>query len=117
MRTAIMLSNNERRPIMKDANTKKKKVGKKTVTASPKHVEPNKNILNVEDKIQRVSKQEALIKLLKAPSGATIDEMAAMIGWQRHSIRGMISGVLKKRLGLSIASAKEERGRIYRIAV
>ena len=62
------------------------------------------------------SKQATLIKLLKRPGGATIDEMAKATGWQRHSIRGMMSGVLKKRLGLSIASEKEERGRIYRIA-
>jgi hypothetical protein len=42
--------------------------------------------------------------------------MTKATGWQRHSIRGMMSGVLKKRIGLSIASEKEERGRVYRIA-
>ncbi len=57
-----------------------------------------------------------LIKLLQRPSGATIDELAEATDWQRHSIRGTMSGVLKKRLGLSIASEKEERGLVYRIA-
>ena len=36
-------------------------------------------------------------------------------GWQRHTVRGVFSGTLKKKLGLTLASAKEERGRVYRI--
>jgi endoglucanase Acf2 len=66
--------------------------------------------------MQGESKQATLIKLLGRSGGATIDEMAEVTGWQRHSIRGMMFGVLKKRLGFSIASSKEEHGRSYRIA-
>jgi hypothetical protein len=36
-------------------------------------------------------------------------------GWQRHTVRGLFSGTLKKKLGLTLASAEEERGRVYRI--
>jgi Protein of unknown function (DUF3489) len=36
-------------------------------------------------------------------------------GWQRHTVCGVFSGTRKKKLGLTIASAKEERGRVYRI--
>ena len=36
------------------------------------------------------------------------------MGWQRHTVRGLFSGTLKKKLGLALASAKEERGRVYR---
>ena len=36
-------------------------------------------------------------------------------GWQRHTVRGVFSGTLKKKLGLSVPSPKEERGRVYRI--
>jgi len=61
------------------------------------------------------SKQAQVIALLRRPKGATIDEMAVATGWQHHSVRGVISGALKKRLGLTIASNKEERGRVYRI--
>ena len=43
-------------------------------------------------------------------------EMVKATGWQTHSVRGVISGVLKKRLGLTITSTKEERGRVYRVA-
>jgi len=63
------------------------------------------------------SKQETIIGLLQRPEGATIEEMAKATGWQSHSVRGVMSGTLKKKLGFAIASEKvEERGRIYRIA-
>jgi hypothetical protein len=44
-----------------------------------------------------------------------VDEVARATGWQRHTVRGVFSGTLKKKLGLILASAKEERGRVYRI--
>jgi hypothetical protein len=65
---------------------------------------------------KRLSKQDAVIAMLRRPEGATIDEVATATGWQRHTVRGVFSGSLKKKLGLTIASAKEERGRVYRIA-
>ena len=61
------------------------------------------------------SKQSMILALLQRTDGATIDEMAKTIGWQRHSVHGMMSGVLKKKLGLMITSDKEKRGRVYRI--
>jgi hypothetical protein len=62
------------------------------------------------------SKQARVIGLLQRPQGATIDEMAAAMGWQRHTVRGLISGALKKKLGLQVISEKTERGRLYRVA-
>ena len=64
----------------------------------------------------RPSKQDAVIAMLRRPEGATVDEVASATGWQRHTVRGVFSGTLKKKLGLVLASAKEERGRVYRIA-
>ena len=66
--------------------------------------------------VKRPSKQNAVIAMLRRPEGATVDEVARATGWQRHTVRGVFSGTLKKKLGLSVASAKEERGRVYRIA-
>jgi hypothetical protein len=57
-----------------------------------------------------------VIAMLRQPEGATVDEVASVTGWQRHTVRGVFSGSLKKKLGLTLASAKEERGRVYRIA-
>ena len=63
------------------------------------------------------SKQDRMIGLLRRPEGASVEEMAKATGWQSHSVRGVMSGALKKKLGLVIASEKVEgRGRIYRIA-
>jgi Protein of unknown function (DUF3489) len=62
------------------------------------------------------SKQDVVIAMLRQPEGATVDEVASVTGWQRHTVRGVFSGTLKKKLGLTLASAQEERGRVYRIS-
>jgi hypothetical protein len=64
---------------------------------------------------KRSSKQDEVIAMLRRPEGATVDEVASSTGWQRHTVRGVFSGTLKKKLGLTLASAKEERGRVFRI--
>ncbi|MFM9917552.1 MAG: DUF3489 domain-containing protein, partial [Rhizobacter sp.] len=46
------------------------------------------------------SKQARLISLLNAAPGATLEQMMSLTGWQAHTVRGTISGVLRKRLGL-----------------
>ena len=61
------------------------------------------------------SKQAKLVELLRHAKGASLDEMVKATGWQRHSVRGVMSGVLKKKLGLTITSMKDEHGRVYRI--
>src|SRR5262249_18873464 len=66
--------------------------------------------------VRRPSKQDEVIAMLRRAEGATIDEVARAMGWQRHTVRGVFSGTLKKKLGFTLASAKEERGRVYRIA-
>jgi len=67
--------------------------------------------------IQRVgTKQAQVIAMLQRPEGATIAEIVAATAWQAHSARGVISGVLKKKLSLVVGSTKEDgRGSVYRI--
>jgi len=63
------------------------------------------------------SKQAKIITLLKRPGGATLDALTEATGWQRHSVRGVISGALKKRLGLRIVTTAAKDGtRVYYIA-
>ncbi len=58
-----------------------------------------------------------MIDLLKRKKGATIEEIVAATGWQPHSVRGAISGTLKKKLGLAVTSERVGDGsRVYRIA-
>jgi len=63
------------------------------------------------------SKLSLLVALLSRETGSTLEEAAKATGWQHHSIRGAISGALKKKMGLTVASSiTEGRGRVYRIA-
>lgn len=63
------------------------------------------------------TKQETLIEMLRAEGGATIDEIVAATGWQPHTVRGAMSGALKKKLGLHVTSEKvENRGRVYSLS-
>ena len=64
---------------------------------------------------ERSSKQDEVIAMLRRLEGVTVDEVVSVTGWQRHTVRGVFSGTLKKKLGLTLASAQEERGRVYRI--
>jgi hypothetical protein len=54
--------------------------------------------------------------MLRAPDGATIEEIMAATGWRSHTVRGAMAGALKKKLGLNVVSEKDEaRGRVYKI--
>ena len=63
------------------------------------------------------TKQQICLDLLNGPEGATIEELQAAVGWQQHSVRGFLSGAVKKKLGLTLLSQKPDSGpRRYRIA-
>jgi Protein of unknown function (DUF3489) len=61
------------------------------------------------------SKQARIIAMLRAPSGATVDAMVHATGWQQHSVRSFLAGVVRKKLGLNLVSVAAENGRVYRI--
>jgi DNA-binding MarR family transcriptional regulator len=68
-------------------------------------------------KTRENSKQAQVIALLKRPEGATITQICEATGWQPHTVRGAFAGSLKKKLGLTIVSVKDENAeRVYRIA-
>jgi hypothetical protein len=52
------------------------------------------------------TKQAQMIAMLKRPEGATVEQIAEATGWQPHTIRGAISGALKKKLGLTIEATR-----------
>jgi Protein of unknown function (DUF3489) len=66
-------------------------------------------------KAAATTKQAQVIEMLQRPAGATIDEIIALTAWQRHTVRGLIAGALKKKLGLDVISETAKRGRVYRI--
>lgn len=63
----------------------------------------------------RRTKTDQIIALLKRPTGATLATLMAATGWQAHSVRGFISGQLRKRMGLDVKSMERGGRRFYAI--
>jgi hypothetical protein len=57
----------------------------------------------------------AVVTMVRRPEGATIEALMVATGWQAHSVRGALSGAVKKGLGLNVASEKVDGVRSYRI--
>ena len=67
-------------------------------------------------KADHVSKQSRLVAMLRSPTGATIAAMMKATGWQQHSVRGFLAGVVRKRLNLKLNSKKVDGTRVYQVA-
>jgi len=69
-----------------------------------------------ERKTRAGTKQALVIEMLRRHEGATIAEIVAATTWAPHTTRGFFAGALKKKLGLTITSEKDEaKGRVYRL--
>ena len=62
------------------------------------------------------SKQAKVLGMLHSAQGTTIDAIAKATNWQRHSVRGFLAGVVRKKLKLDLVSEQLDDVRIYRIA-
>ena len=95
---------------------------KKAIAIKVKELPKSKRLVSVkktaieQNADPKDSKKVILIKMLQRPEGALIEELITATGWQPHSIRGTISGSLKKRLGFHITYQPDRRGKVYRIA-
>jgi hypothetical protein len=66
-------------------------------------------------KAEAGSKQARVIAMLRSPDGTTIAAIMRATGWQPHSVRGFLAGVVRKKLKLKLESKKVDGNRIYRI--
>jgi hypothetical protein len=61
------------------------------------------------------TKHDRIIAMLRTSAGATIASLVTATEWQQHSVRGFLAGVVRKKLGLNLASEQTDKGRVYRI--
>jgi hypothetical protein len=61
------------------------------------------------------SKHDRILALLRRSAGNTIASLMVATGWQQHSIRGFLAGVIRKKLELNLTSEQTDKGRVYRI--
>ena len=97
----------------KKRSTRAASIEATAATLSPQPMpKPNRT-----SKAEAGSKQSRVIAMLQSPAGATIAAMMEATGWQPHSVRGFLAGVVHKRLKLKLASTKVAGSRVYRIIV
>jgi len=101
------------------AAAKRTRRNKLRSTANPSAGErsavPSNVPLSKPAKASGLSKQEAVLTLLRQSSGTTIAAIMKVTGWQQHSIRGFFAGVVKKKLKLKLTSKKVDDQRVYHI--
>jgi len=64
---------------------------------------------------KKPTKAALVVNLLKRKSGASLEELTRATGWQPHSVRGFLSGTVRKRMGMALVrkSAKNGTHRYY----
>ena len=72
-------------------------------------------VIDPEKKNGASSKQARVIEMLQSPTGMTIGAMMKETGWQQHSVRGFLAGVVRKKLKLKLNSKKIDGSRLYRV--
>jgi hypothetical protein len=97
------------------ADTKSSRVHTKRTDKSSAHAKAKR--ANQSSTPRRGSKKAKILALLKRPGGASLEQLQKATGWQAHSVRGFLSGTLKKKMGLRVHSSKLADGaRTYRVS-
>src|SRR3954451_1085039 len=94
----------------------KKRSPKSTAARAMTAMPAQPAITDLEKKNDAGSKQARVIEMLQSPTGMTIAAMMKETGWQQHSVRGFLAGVVRKKLELKLNSKKIDGSRVYRVA-
>ena len=105
--------------------TKKARAGARSAHVAPRKGKPGKKAKATKKTPQGGkkagpardgSKAARILDLLKRPEGATLAALMKATDWQAHSVRGFLSGTIRKKLGLDVVSTKADDGeRTYSI--
>jgi hypothetical protein len=79
---------------------------KRKAKAKAKSTKPGKAAPAKKPAPRTGTKQALMIEMLTRPEGATVEQIAEATGWQHHTVRGAISGALKKKLGLTVEATR-----------
>jgi hypothetical protein len=93
---------------------KKRTVVATSATAATKTAQQSQNERKPKQR-ESYSKQSRVIAMLRSPADTTIDAIMKATGWQQHSVRGFLAGVVRKRLNLKLSSEKVDGNRVYQI--
>jgi hypothetical protein len=107
------------KPAKPERGSKKTSTGNRVAAGPTKKQNPNASAPNTPaPSSQRTdSKLAIVIGMLRSTKGATIEALSKATGWQAHSVRGAMSGAIKKQRGLVVTSEKADGVRKYRISV
>lgn len=108
---------------MTKTKTRKVKANDQLASTTPStvaHQRPSSKVTSASkpktSTVPRPGKIGKIIAMMGRPNGATIKDLTKATAWQAHSVRGAISGMLRKKLGLNVISEKSGEVRLYRIA-
>ncbi len=94
---------------------RKPRVTRSSKTRIAKPLSPKANAAHKTVAPRERSKIETVVSLLRHKDGAALAELMKATHWQAHSVRGALSGTVKKKLGLKVLSTKSDGVRRYSI--
>jgi hypothetical protein len=121
--TAVATASNKRKPMTKALASRranvapaKTKSGRKPKLANKAHKGRTKPRVAKPKVIRDGSKTAHILELLKRPGGATSQELMKATAWLPHSVRGFLSGTVRKKMGLTVISTQgQDRQRTYSV--
>lgn len=107
----------ESQPIRTAGKSERDRLGSRKSSHDPKGRAVPTNT-PIQEKFRAGSKAAKIMNLLSRPQGATITELMKATKWQRHSVRGFLSGTIRKKLGLKLTTTKRNDGeRSYKAVI